>query len=751
MRFPLTTGRVAGFSARHPWWVVGVWVAFLVLAAVATPGLKTALTGDEMRFLNNPDSVKGQTLLAEKMAGVPTASSSSTETILVHSDLTKVEDAGFKQVVEDTTASLAGMSGTVAQAYNYYQASLFDPEAAQALVSEDGHTTLIIVTLAGTSAQIGDNMGAYLSAVAANATEGYAVTTIGESSIQYEFTTAAEKDLTRAEIVGLPITLLVLVFVFGSLVAAGVSMILALVAIFVSIGVISVVGVFFPQSFFIVNVIMMIGLAVGIDYALFIIERYREERRQGLGKIEAITATGATASRAVLFSGGTVILALLGLFIVPITTFRSLGAGALLVVGIAVLAMLTLVPALLSLLGDRVNWPLVRWHRKKHTGERVHTSLTVYKGFWGKFTKGIMARPIVGVVLTVVVLLAVAAPALMLKTGAAAQPETLPAGDRRDAYALLIKDFPPGMLSPVQIVVDAPQSPAIDASIADLRADIAALPAFAGLSTVMWNSANDLALISASLAVAADSPDGYQAVKDIRSTLIPAAFGELDATVHVTGQTALSGDSVALVNKLTPAVLAFVLGLTFILLLVVFRSLVVPLNAILMNLLSVGAAYGMLVLVFQKGVGHQLFGFQQTPTIESWVPIFLFCILFGLSMDYHVFLLSRIREHYDRTDESREAVAVGLKATSRIITGAALIMVVVFSTFAAGDLVMLQQVGFGLAIAVLLDATLIRSILVPASMALLGKISWYLPRALKRLLPRINLEGRPTKPVHPPA
>jgi RND superfamily putative drug exporter len=354
------------------------------------------------------------------------------------------------------------------------------------------------------------------------------------------------------------------------------------------------------------------------------------------------------------------------------------------------------------------------------------------------------------VVLTVVILVAIATPAVMLKTGAAASPDTLPAGDRRAAYELLVDNFPAGLLSPVQIVVSAQESAQVDAAIADLQARIKASDAFAGTSILTWNQTRDLALVTAPLAVSGDSPEAYQTIKDLRAETIPASFGSLDVAVHVTGQTALNGDSVSLVNKLTPAVLAFVLGLTFILLMVVFRSIVVPLNAILMNLLSVGAAYGMLVLVFQKGIGHQLFGFQQTPTIESWVPIFLFCILFGLSMDYHVFLLSRIREHYDRTDKSREAVAVGLKATSRIITGAALIMVVVFSTFAAGNLVMLQQVGFGLAIAVLLDATLIRSILVPASMALLGKISWYLPQALKRVLPRINLEGARKKPVHPP-
>jgi len=751
MKFPLTTGRMAGFSARHPWWVIGVWVLLMVLSAIALPGLKSVLTGDEMRFLNNPDSVQGQTLIEQRMNGAMTSSSSATETVLVHSDTATVDDPAFKQVVDQTSGALAGETGTVAQVFNYYQVSMLAPESAAAMVSADRHTTLIAVSLAGTSAAINDNMSGYLKTVKTQATDGFVVTTVGEASIGHEFTTTAENDLIKAETVGLPITLLVLVLVFGALMAAGVSLVLALVAIFVSIGVIALVGQLVPQSFFIVNIVMMIGLAVGIDYALFIIERYREERRQGLDKIEAITRTGATASRAVLFSGGTVMLALIGLFIVPITTFRSLGAGAVLVVGIAVLAMLTLVPAMLSVLGDRVNWPLVHWHRKRHDGERVHSGLTVYKGFWGKMTKGIMTRPIVGVVLTVVILLAIAAPAVMLKTGAAGGPEALPPGERRDAYQLLVDNFPAGLLTPVQIVVDGAETAQIDQAIRSLEAQMTASRDFAGAPTVTWNQVGDVALISVPLAMEANSPAAHQVIDELRSDLIPESFARLDVPVHVTGQTALGLDSVRLVNRLTPAVLAFVLGLTFLLLMVVFRSIVVPLNAILMNLLSVGAAYGMMVLVFQKGIGHQLFGFQQTSTIQSWVPIFLFCILFGLSMDYHVFLLSRIREHYDRTDKSREAVAVGLKATSRIITGAALIMVVVFSTFAAGNLVMLQQVGFGLAVAVLLDATLIRSILVPASMALLGRLSWYLPRALSRILPRIRIEGPRSKPVRPPA
>ncbi|HEY5529124.1 MAG TPA: MMPL family transporter, partial [Thermoleophilia bacterium] len=591
----------------------------------------------------------------------------------------------------------------------------------------------------------------YMSTVDKLKSSGFIVTTVGGASIGHDLASTATTDLRKAEMVGLPITLAVLVLVFGALVAAGVSLVLALTAIGVSIGAIIAIGAIIPQSFFIVNIVMMIGLAVGIDYALFIIERYREERRQGLDKHEAIVMTGRTASRAVLFSGGTVMLALLGLFIVPITTFRSLGLGAVVVVGVAVMAMLTLVPALISLLGDRLDWPVLRRHRKIKDGERLHSGANMYRGFWGRFTKGIMKRPIVGVVITVVILLAATAPAFSLKTGAAGGADSLPDGPRKAAYELLVNNFPAGMLAPVQIVVNGKETAALDTGIAKLQAEMAATGDFATAATVSWDQAKDLALIEAPLKVDPNSPAGYSVVSTLRTSIIPHSFTGSTVPVYVTGQTALNADSTHLVSRLTPIVLAFVLGLTFILLMVVFRSIVVPINAIIMNLLSVGAAYGLLVLVFQKGIGHRLFGFQQTPTIQSWVPIFLFCILFGLSMDYHVFLLSRIREHYDQTDKSREAVAVGLKATSRIITGAAAIMVVVFATFAAGNLVMLQQLGFGLAVAVFLDATLIRSVLVPTSMALLGKISWYLPRALHRVLPRIHLEGPRGKPVRPQA
>jgi RND superfamily putative drug exporter len=346
------------------------------------------------------------------------------------------------------------------------------------------------------------------------------------------------------------------------------------------------------------------------------------------------------------------------------------------------------------------------------------------------------------VVLSVALLVACALPYFQLNRGSAGI-ETLPPSDVKRAYQILARDFSAGVLAPVEIVVDGQQSdPAVPAAIAKFQQEIAQEPLF-GPPTVTWNQTGDLALVSTPLNADASSDTAIQSVKRLRNDLIPEAFGGTSANVYVSGGPAFNVDYFDLVNNSTPTVFAFVLGLSFLLLLLAFRSIVVPAKAIVMNLLSVGAAYGLLVLVFQKGYLHGALGFQKTPTIEAWVPIFLFCVLFGLSMDYHVFLLSRIREHYDQTHRNRESVAVGLQATGRIITGAALIMVIVFGGFSTGNLVAFQQMGFGLAVAVFLDATVVRSVLVPSAMALIGDWNWYLPRWL-HWLPDLRVEGAPS-------
>jgi RND superfamily putative drug exporter len=733
----LSTAGLARASARHPWRVVAAWILVLVLAGVAASGLGDALTY-QGTFTNRPESVRADDLLKHRLRGGQDRP--VTETVIVRSDTATVADPAFRQVVAQTAAALRALPAIVAGVTTYDEAVAAGAPDAAGLVSADRHTALIPVTLVGKVDDAAKHVDKYKAAVAAQNRPGFRVLTVGDISVGDEFNRLAESDLVKGEGFGLLAALVVLIVVFGALVAAGVPIVLSLVAIFVAVGLTALVGRAMDLSFFVVNMITMIGLAVGIDYSLFIVSRYREERRRGHEKVDAVAIAGGTASKAVFFSGATVVLALLGMFLLPTVIFRSLGAGAILVVIAAVAVTLTLVPALLGLLGDRIDWP----RRRRYDAATVAAQArydheTIHRGFWGRVTRLVMARPVVSVVLAAGLLVAAALPYLDLHRGQAGV-ESLPPSNVRTAYALLSRDFPAGRLAPVEVVVDGPRTAAVQTAIDRLVAATGQDPVFGPAEPTEWNAAGDLALVRIPLTVDASSPRALAAVGRLRNDLIPAAFATVPAAALVTGGPASSADFEAILHDYTPLVFAFVLGLSFLLLMLAFRSLVVPLKAIVMNLLSVGAAYGLMVLVFQKGYLHGFFGFQRTPTIENWVPIFLFCVLFGLSMDYHVFLLSRIREHYDATHDNRESVAVGLQATAKIITGAALIMVAVFVAFASGTLVMFQQMGFGLAVAVFLDATVVRSVLVPATMALLGDRNWYLPGWLG-WLPDLRVEG----------
>jgi RND superfamily putative drug exporter len=734
-----STAGLAGICARHPWRTVAAWIVVLALAMVAATGLGDALTF-EGSFTNRPESVRADDLLTQRMRGGE--DEALTETVIVHSDTVTVDDVAFQEVVERTAADLRAASHIVAEVASPYEAG----DAASGRISEDRHTMLLPVTLVGDVDTAADHAEEYREIVRGESGGAFEILTVGDISVGEEFSRLGESDLVRGETFGLAAALVVLVFVFGALVAASIPIVLSIVAIIVAVGLTALVGRMMDLSFFVLNMITMIGLAVGIDYALFIVSRYREERRRGRPKLEAIEIAGGTASKAVFFSGATVVLGLLGMFMLPIIVFRSLGAGAILVVIAAVAATLTLVPAMLGLLGDRIDWP----RRRRYDGAAVaaqarYDQETIHAGFWGRVTRVVMGHPVICAVGAAGVLVAAAVPYLDLNRGEAGV-ESLPPSDVRSAYTLLSRDFAVGLLAPVEVVVDADRTDAVQAGIDRLVAATTGDPAFGPAEPALWNADGNLALVSIPLTVDASSPEALAAVDHLRADLVPEAFADVPAEVLVTGGPASSADFEAIVHDYTPIVFAFVLGLSFLLLMLAFRSLVVPLKAIVMNLLSVGATYGLLVLVFQKGYAADLLGFQQTPTIEGWVPIFLFCVLFGLSMDYHVFLLSRIREHYDATRDNRESVAVGLQSTGRIITGAALIMVAVFAGFASGQLVMFQQMGFGLGVAVLLDATIVRSVLVPATMALLGDHNWYMPRWLS-WLPDLRVEG--TAPAAP--
>jgi putative drug exporter of the RND superfamily len=512
-----------------------------------------------------------------------------------------------------------------------------------------------------------------------------------------------------------------------------VPVLMGIAAIVVAFGLTSVVGQAMDLTFMISSMITMMGLAVGIDYSLFILTRFREERAKGLLKMDAIGKAGSTASRAVFYSGLTVMFALTGMVIFPLSIFVSMGIGSLLVVFASILASMTLLPALLGIFGDKVNALRIPFITPK-----VTRTDNPNQGFWAWVTRTVTRWPAVSLIIVVAILGAAIIPFFSKvsgMSGISAMPDNLPS---KQGYMILQRDFHTGFDSPTSVVIDGDvTNPATQAAVTALQEKISADTAFASVAVTPYEQLN-MTVINARSAMDVMSPEAKAGVTRIREDYIPAAFKDSSARAMVTGESAFMVDYDQLTNDYTPGIFAFVLGLSFIVLLLAFRSIVIPFTAILMNLLSVGASYGLIVLVFQKGFLADTLGFIQVASIETWLPLFLFSVLFGLSMDYQMFLLSRVREHYNQHHDNTAAVSFGLRNTGKLITGAALIMVAVFSGFAIGDMVMMQQMGFGLAIAIFIDATLVRCVLVPATMKLLGKANWYLPKWLE-WLPRIGL------------
>jgi putative drug exporter of the RND superfamily len=619
-------------------------------------------------------------------------------------------------------------------------------QQASSLMSIDRRTTLVAVPIADQSEEI----VAELRQVAAAAeNDTYSVQVAGQAAMFADMMEIVEQDMAKGERIGLLVALIVLVVVFGAIVAALLPVVMGMLAIAVALGLAAVVGQLWEFNLFVQNIISMVGLAVGIDYSLFIVSRYREERKKGLPKLDAIRRSGATASRAVFFSGITVVLALLGMLIIPVSMFRSLAGGAILVTLAAIAASMTLLPALLGLFGDRINWP--RLSRRA----RVDSAPDPQGGFWDRITRTVMARPAVFLIGSVLVLGSLGAFYFQLHRGTSNNISALPDEfQSKRAFMTLVREFNSGgVTDPVQIVVSGDVTlPHVQQAVRDLQRTVIQAGGFSTQTTTAQADDGRALVLSAYLSGDPFNDAAFETIRELREEIVPAAFRGVDnVEVNVGGNTAGFVDFLAIADSYQWIVLAFVLSLSFILLTVVFRSIVVPVKAILMNLLSVAAAYGAVTIVFQKGWGIGFFNaigfpFERVEAIEAWLPLFLFSILFGLSMDYHVFLLTRIREEYDKSRNNTEAVAYGLRTTAGIITGAALIMVTVFGAFAAGRLVSFQQMGFGLAVAVLLDATLVRSLLVPASMRLLGDWNWYLPTWLK-WLPRMNVEGTKAGPA----
>ena len=732
----LSTGSLARSAARHPWRTIVVWIAALLTAgALSSQFLGDALTTDT-DFTNEPESKRAAALLEERLRGPQ----KDMEFVVVTAGST-VSRPEYGAYVGALQTSIAALGPDVVDHVGSY---LTDDGP----VSESGRSTLLPVTLAGDDHDAVGESAERLAETVKNveAPEGFEALVAGPATLENEFIRLAEEGLQQGETVGLAAALLVLVFVFGAVVAGLVPIILAVMSIAIALGAAALFGLAFDLPFFIANIITMIGLAVGIDYSLFIVSRYREERAEGLDKLDAIARTGATATRAVFFSGLTVIVALTGMLLLPNTIYRSIGLGAILVVTVAVAASLTLLPAVLASLGDRIDALRIQKRRSGPAREGGR--------FWDRITGMVMRRPVVSLVLAAGILVVASLPYLSIHEGFSGVSTLPDEAESKQAFLIMEREFSGGLGSPVEVVIDGEISASTIASIEDLQATMAADPSF-GPSMVERNDAGNLALVSAPLSGDISGDAAIATVRELREDVVPRDFEGVPVEVLVGGETAYNVDYLDQTTFYTPIVFLLVLGLSFVLLTVAFRSLVIPAKAIAMNLLSVGAAYGLLVLFFQQGVGPEIFkdfagwlGFGQVEAIEAGLPLFMFSVMFGLSMDYHVFLLSRIRERFDRTGDNSESVAHGLRTTGALITGAAAIMVAVFGGFAAGPLVGLQQMGFGLAVAVAIDATIVRSVLVPATMKLLGDRNWYLPSWLG-WLPDVHIEGVAASEVVP--
>ncbi len=704
--------RAAMWSARHRALAILGWVAFVIAMTVLSGHLGTLEAAPE-------DTGHGESRRADRIvaaAGFPERPAG--EMVLVQGD-------GREAAVAEVQRALRER-----------------PEVAEVdapIGSADGRSTLVSFSVAGDAETAGDRIQPVLDTIAAVQEKhpGLYVGEAGDASGDRMIGAELDAGLTRLSMLSIPITLGILLVAFGAVVAALLPVGLAVTAVVAATGLLAAASRWVPTVDTTMHVMLLIGLAVGVDYCLFYIRRERDERRRGADPHRALLIAAQTSGRSIWVSGLTVIVAMAGMFLTMDATFSSFAVATILVVATAVLGSLTALPAMLSALGDRVDAVKIPGLYRRRSDGRV----------WSAILRVVLARPLVSALVAVAALGVLAAPALDLRTKGESVTDFGPGTPIVQAF-LRIEEAFPGEGSPAEVVVRAADVTGADfrTAVATFEREAEASGRMHGPFDVRTNPAGTVAVVSVVLAENGEE----EALEALRGTVAPSAFAGLPgATVAVTGETAGDVDFQNRLSDSLPWVFGFVLGLAFVLLLVSFRSVVVAATGVVLNLLSVAAAYGMLVFVFQDGHFEGLLDFQASGGITNWMPLFLFTILFGLSMDYHVFVLSRIREGHDQGLSTRDAVARGIGSTAGVITSAAVVMVAVFALFATLPLLATKELGIGLAAAVLLDATLIRGVLLPAVMALLGDRNWWLPRWL-RWLPQVAHDVEPDEPAPAP-
>ena len=713
--------RAGGWSARHRWAAVGIWVLFVVLAM----GLGSAAGRVDVK---ESGQLKGEIHTAGQIIDDAGIKSPAGESVLVQakSGSTKATDPEFRSAVAAVVEAVGG-TGKVTDVTSPYDTRT---------ISRDGRSALVQFDMRGDPETASGRVEPVLNAVAGVQKDhaSLRIEEIGSASMRKQYDDAFGDDFQQAELSAVPVALGILLIAFGALVAALLPVGLAVTAIMATMGLMGVVSHLQPMSDTANSVMLLVGMAVGVDYCLFYLRREREERAAGRDARTALSIAAATSGRAVIISGVTVCVAMAGMLFTGIAEFEAMGVASLMVVAVAMVGSVTVLPALLSLLGERVEKGRVPFlgRRRGRTGSTAGSE----SRFWTAVLRGVLARPWVAVVVAAGALLAVASPALGMKTGELTLDQEF--GDRLpivQTYNRINEAFPGGS-EPAEVVVKAQDINSAEVRDALLRFKDEAISSGAsrGPVEIKVHDAQNVALVSVPLVGGSDMDKATRSLEKLRDEVRPATLGKVDGLqAPVTGQVAGSHDfNDQLLGSVGP-VFAFVVVFAFLLMLLSFRSLTVALTSILLNLLSVGAAYGILVAVFQHGWGASLVGARGVGVIVTWLPLFLFVILFGLSMDYHVFVVSRIREARLRGRSTRDAIQHGVVTTAGVVTSAAVIMVAVFAIFGTLSMQTMKQMGVGLAAAVLIDATVIRGVLLPAVMALLDERNWYLPSWLRRL------------------
>jgi RND superfamily putative drug exporter len=718
-RKPLTV-RIARWSAEHPWRAMALWVVFVVASIVVG---NVAGTNKAENAGNVGETARADRII--KDGNFP--KDPSVERILITSRSGPLDEAAAKAAATDAATRFRALPEV---------SKVDDP-----IKSPDGTMLMVPVRMAGDPDKAQDHVQPLLDATAAVQKDhaNLRVEEVGRASIGKALDATIGKDFQRAEMFSLPVTLLILLVAFGALIAAGVPVLLALSAVASAIGLSALASHLVPAMDAVGSVILLIGMAVGVDYSLFYLRREREERAKGAKHLDAVEIAAATSGHAVVVSGLAVVISMAGMFLANDSIFASFAVGSILVVAVSVLGSLTVLPALLAKLGRWVDRPRIPFLWRLTASRQQADGTAARPRFWSAVLRPALKHPVATLVVSVGALVALAVPAfgMTLKlTGLQDVPRSTPV---MQAYDRMTAAFPStGTQHVVVVKAPAAQAGAVAAALAQLGDRAAADPLFAHDRKPELTVSPDKTVVEYAIGTpyVSGTKDGERSLNKLRDQLVPDTVGKVaGAQYAVTGEIAGTTDYSNHVKEKLPLVVGFVLLLTFLVMAWTFRSVVIALTAIVLNMLSVGAAYGLLVVVFQHTWAEKLLDFRSNGGTISWLPLFLFVVLFGLSMDYHVFVVSRIREAYRQGASTREAVAQGITRSAGVVTSAAVVMVGVFAIFGTLSTLDMKQLGVGLASAILIDATIIRAVVLPALMTLLGNANWWAPRFLRRREP----------------